>query len=115
MIVNACLAVTRCVGITVWGFTDLDSWVPSTFPGQGAADIFDTNIDPKPAYGAVLTALGGTPATPTPSASPTPCVCGTPTPTPMGLAPNGVVVSSSPWFNEEDVQFNNFASLTSLT
>jgi endo-1,4-beta-xylanase len=75
-VVNACLAVARCVGVTVWGFTDFDSWVPSTFPGQGAADLFDQNIDPKPAYNSVLTALGGIPPTPTPTPTPT----ATPTP-----------------------------------
>jgi endo-1,4-beta-xylanase len=58
-IVGACLAVVRCVGVTVWGFTDLDSWVPAAFPGYGAADIFDASIAPKPAYDAMLAALGG--------------------------------------------------------
>jgi endo-1,4-beta-xylanase len=71
-IAQACLAVSRCVGITVWGFTDFDSWVPGTFPGQGSADIFDTNFDPKPAYNAVLVALGGTAPTPTPTPTPPP-------------------------------------------
>ena len=33
----ACLAVSRCVGITVWDFSDGYSWIPSVFPGQGAA------------------------------------------------------------------------------
>jgi GH35 family endo-1,4-beta-xylanase len=33
-VVKACMAVTRCVGITIWDFTDKYSWVPSTFPGQ---------------------------------------------------------------------------------
>jgi endo-1,4-beta-xylanase len=58
-IVNDCLVVTRCVGVSVWGFTDLDSWIPATFPGQGSADLFDADIKPKPAYGAVLAALRG--------------------------------------------------------
>jgi endo-1,4-beta-xylanase len=111
-IVNACLSVKRCVGITVWGFTDLDSWVPGTFPGQGAADIFDTNMDPKPAYSAVLTALGGAPqATPTPTFSEM-----TPTPTPPAIAITPVVASGSPWFNEEDLRigvgFPGFSALT---
>jgi endo-1,4-beta-xylanase len=96
-IVNACLSVKRCVGITVWGFTDLDSWVPGTFPGQGAADVFDTNIDPKPAYSAVLTTRGGTAPTPTPSEM-------TPTPTPPGIVVTPVIAASSPWFNEEDLR-----------
>ncbi|MBA9050024.1 endo-1,4-beta-xylanase [Streptomyces murinus] len=58
-VTSACLAVTRCVGITVWDFDDKYSWVPSTFSGQGAADLYDENLRTKPAYTAVQTALGG--------------------------------------------------------
>jgi endo-1,4-beta-xylanase len=65
-VVNACVAVARCVGVTVWGFTDSDSWVPSTFPGQGAATPYDENYAPKPAYHAIAEALGGT-TTPEPT------------------------------------------------
>ncbi|MCG7524823.1 endo-1,4-beta-xylanase [Streptomyces sp. OfavH-34-F] len=57
-VVDACLAVRRCVGITVWDYTDKYSWVPSTFPGEGAANLYDDNLAPKPAYAAVRTALG---------------------------------------------------------
>lgn len=57
--VEACLAVERCAGITVWDYTDKYSWVPSTFPGEGAANLYDENLAPKPAYDAVRTALGG--------------------------------------------------------
>jgi endo-1,4-beta-xylanase len=85
-VVNACLAVKGCIGITVWGFTDFDSWVPGTFAGQGSADMFDTNFDPKPAYFSVLAALGGTPPTPTPSPSAT-APSPTPTPTAGGGGP----------------------------
>jgi endo-1,4-beta-xylanase len=56
-VVNACLAVKRCVGVTVWGFTDKYSWVPGVFAGQGAADLYDENYHPKPAYWAVLADL----------------------------------------------------------
>lgn len=58
-VMNACVAVTRCAGATVWGFTDSDSWIPSTFPGQGAATPYDENYAPKPAYYAIAQALGG--------------------------------------------------------
>jgi endo-1,4-beta-xylanase len=44
-VVNACLAVTRCVGVTTWGVGDADSWIPGVFSGQGAAMLFDTNAD----------------------------------------------------------------------
>ncbi|WP_405870017.1 endo-1,4-beta-xylanase [Streptomyces sp. NBC_00005] len=63
-VLNACVAVTRCAGVTVWGFTDSDSWVPGTFPGYGAATPYDENYVPKPAYDAIAEALGGTTTTP---------------------------------------------------
>ena len=118
-VVGACLAVARCTGVTVWEFTDKYSWVPGTFSGQGAADIFDENIDPKPAYGAVLQTLGGTPVTPTPTATPTPAPTPTPTPTPSaggtgGVTVTAVVSSSSPWFNEEQVRLDNTGGLTAM-
>ncbi|MEU4765864.1 endo-1,4-beta-xylanase [Actinosynnema sp. NPDC023794] len=64
-VTNACLAVTRCVGITVWDFSDGYSWIPSVFPGEGAALIYDENFNKKPSYWAVYEALGGTTTTTT--------------------------------------------------
>jgi endo-1,4-beta-xylanase len=58
-VVAACLAVSRCTSITTWGITDKYSWVPSTFPGQGAALLFDANYARKAAYTSTLQALGG--------------------------------------------------------
>ncbi|MET9446304.1 endo-1,4-beta-xylanase [Streptomyces cinerochromogenes] len=66
-VVAACAAVTRCVNVTVWGFTDDDSWVPGTFPGYGAATPYDENYQPKPAYHAIAEALGGSTTTPPPT------------------------------------------------
>jgi endo-1,4-beta-xylanase len=63
----ACVAVARCVNMTVWGFTDSDSWVESTFPGQGAATPYDANYAPKPAYYGISEALGGGTTTPPPT------------------------------------------------
>ncbi|MCF6521907.1 endo-1,4-beta-xylanase [Streptomyces sp. JJ36] len=59
-VVEACLAVSRCVGVTGWGISDADSWVPDVFEGQGAATMYDSGYNPKPAYDAVAQALGGT-------------------------------------------------------
>jgi endo-1,4-beta-xylanase len=53
----ACMAVERCTGITVWGVSDKNSWVPFTFPGEGAALMFDEELAPKPAFGAFRDAL----------------------------------------------------------
>lgn len=58
-VVNACMAVTACAGVTIWGFTDKHSWVPDTFSGEGAALIYDENYQQKPAYTAVHDALAG--------------------------------------------------------
>jgi endo-1,4-beta-xylanase len=55
--VAACVAVVGCVGITVWEYTDKYSWIPGFFAGEGAACLYDENLVPKAAYGAVLAAL----------------------------------------------------------
>ena len=56
-IADVCLAVPGCAGATVWGFTDLDSWIPRAFPGYGAAALLDATLSPKPAYLAMRRAL----------------------------------------------------------
>ncbi|KAH8879549.1 glycoside hydrolase family 10 protein, partial [Thozetella sp. PMI_491] len=55
--VNSCLGVSKCVGITVWQFTDKFSWIPSTFKGQGEACLFNANYTKKPAYTSVSSVL----------------------------------------------------------
>ena len=51
------LAEPSCRTFMMWGFTDKYSWIPSTFPGQGAALIYDENYQPKPAYTALFDVL----------------------------------------------------------
>ena len=48
-VLNVCRAIERCSSFTTWGFTDKYSWIPSFFPGFGAALPFDQNYAAKPA------------------------------------------------------------------
>ncbi len=59
-VVSSCLAVAACRSFVTWGFTDKYSWIPETFPGYGAALLFDEQYRPKPAYFAVRDALAET-------------------------------------------------------
>ncbi|HEY3088269.1 MAG TPA: endo-1,4-beta-xylanase [Jatrophihabitantaceae bacterium] len=47
---QACMAVPQCISFTVWGFGDAYSWVPSSFPGEGYADLYDVNLKPKQVF-----------------------------------------------------------------
>lgn len=58
-VVSACLAVSACEAIVVWGLNDGESWVPGTFPGYGQALLFDDSFNRKATYNAVKAALGG--------------------------------------------------------
>lgn len=55
---RACLETSACEMVVMWGFTDLSSWIPTTFAGMGAALLFDSTFLAKPAYSAVNDLLG---------------------------------------------------------
>ena len=47
------LSFSNCRGFQMWGFSDKGSWIPGTFPGNGAAAIMTGDYAPKPAYQAL--------------------------------------------------------------
>jgi endo-1,4-beta-xylanase len=78
-VVGSCLDVDGCIGVTVWGFTDKHSWIPSTFPGEGDAMIYDSNYKKKPAWTSISSVLAAA-ATGNPPASSTTLITVTTTP-----------------------------------
>ncbi|KAJ2912385.1 hypothetical protein MD484_g8027, partial [Candolleomyces efflorescens] len=58
-VIAACKAVKRCVGVTIWDYTDKYSWVPGWFEGEGAALPWDENLKKKPAYYGIAKAWVG--------------------------------------------------------
>ncbi|KOX07886.1 endo-1,4-beta-xylanase [Nocardiopsis sp. NRRL B-16309] len=61
-VVAACLDVSGCRGVTVWGVGDAHSWIPEWFPGYDAATPFDEDYEPKPALWGMVDALSREPS-----------------------------------------------------
>jgi endo-1,4-beta-xylanase len=56
-LLDLCLTNSRCTTFNMWGFTDRHSWISQYIPGFGAATIFDEQMQPKPAFDALLARL----------------------------------------------------------
>ena len=63
-VVKSCVDIKNCVGITIWGVRDPDSWRAASNPL-----LFNSGYNTKPAYAALVSTLEAmAPATPTKSA-----------------------------------------------
>ncbi|KAF5342397.1 hypothetical protein D9611_001128 [Ephemerocybe angulata] len=49
-VTTSCLTTPQCVGITIWGVSDRNSWVDGTFPNYDAPLLWDDNFNKKSAY-----------------------------------------------------------------
>ena len=52
MMLDVCLSAANCPFVNVWGFTDKYSWIPNSQPLYDNADLYDYQLQPKPALDA---------------------------------------------------------------
>jgi len=57
-VLTSCLEAPSCESFTLWGASDLYSWVPHTFEGQGSATPWTEDLERKPAYCTLQQTLG---------------------------------------------------------
>ena len=62
-VVDACMRVALCEGVTTWGFTDRYSWIDATFAPDDPLQ-FDENYHRKPAYYGMIDGFVGLDADP---------------------------------------------------
>ncbi|GAA2512950.1 endo-1,4-beta-xylanase [Winogradskya humida] len=89
-VTRACMAVTRCTGITVWGIRDSDSWRTGENPL-----LFDNSGNKKAAYTSVLNALNAGGPTVPPTSGPTSPPTSSPTTPPSAGACSASVTLNS--------------------
>ncbi|WP_156760402.1 endo-1,4-beta-xylanase [Microbacterium karelineae] len=56
-VLTSCLEESSCGSFTLWGASDLYSWVPNTFEGQGSATPWTEDLERKSAYCVLQTTL----------------------------------------------------------